>query len=884
MQATPQPRTGKSFALFLLCLVVLLGVLFHACFEPRNVLFSNDGPLGAINQAAVRLPGAFSGVWYDLNGVGVSGGTAMPNLTQALFWVLGPLGQAKSYPAFAMLFVGMCAWVFFRCSGMASLACWAGGLAAALNSDFFSVACWGVGPQTLCIGFNFLAYAALAAQVPRWPWAKYVLAGLAVGMGVMEGADVGLIFSCYFAAYVFHRALTQEGAFLQKAARGLGRVAMVAAVAMLIAAAQICVQIGTSVKGVTVTKRKVETPAEHWNWATQWSLPKRETASLFVPGLFGYRMTSSQEGLEGGDYWGGIGRHPIWDQYFERGGLKPSSGAGIRYNGGGIYAGVLVVLVAVWALAQAFRNTRSALTLAERKQVWFWAGAALVALLLAYGRFAPFYRVAYALPFVSKIRNPAKHIHPCSLAIIVMFGYGVQALWRTYMAVPAADGARSFRAWWKSAPVFDRRWLWGCLIAIEVGLVGWVVYGLCKAPLVAYLRTVDFDAASAEAIASFSIRHAGFFVILLSVSAILMLLILRGTFAGTAAQRGSVLLCALLIGDLGWANEPWIVIWDYHEKNSTNPVIDLLRDKPYEHRVAVLPLRGSPQMSWLDGYYRLQWAQHEFPYFNIQSLDIVQLIRMPEDWVAFEDALAYDGDPNNQFRITRRLELTNTRYLLGAMGALPFLNEQIDPAHRFRVALQFDITQKPGISHAFLGEHFTAIKTNNGPYAVIEFTGALPRASLYTNWLTVTNEQEALRIISSPDFDPQKSVVVGVPLPASSARAPATTNAPPGTAEISHYQPNDIVLKADARQASVLLLNDRFDPDWEVFVDRKPGTIFRCNYLMRGVALEPGTHEVELRFQPQHWPLMLSSIMIALGLGLLLAVAGFSRRADQPVP
>ena len=38
--------------------------------------------------------------------------------------------------------------------------------------------------------------------------------------------------------------------------------------------------------------------------------------------------------------------------------------------------------------------------------------------------------------------------------------------------------------------------------------------------------------------------------------------------------------------------------------------------------------------------YRIEWAQHHFPYYNIQSLDKIQMSRMPADLAAYEMALA----------------------------------------------------------------------------------------------------------------------------------------------------------------------------------------------------------------------------------------------------
>jgi hypothetical protein len=70
-----------------------------------------------------------------------------------------------------------------------------------------------------------------------------------------------------------------------------------------------------------------------------------------------------------------------------------------------------------------------------------------------------------------------------------------------------------------------------------------------------------------------------------------------------------------------------------------------------------------------------------------------------------------------------------------------------------------------------------------------------------------------------------------------------------GTVDFADYSPKHIVLKTRAEVASVLLLNDRFDPAWSVTVDGQPASLLRCNYIMRGVQLPPGAHTVEFTFQ-----------------------------------
>ena len=66
----------------------------------------------------------------------------------------------------------------------------------------------------------------------------------------------------------------------------------------------------------------------------------------------------------------------------------------------------------------------------------------------------------------------------------------------------------------------------------------------------------------------------------------------------------------------------------------------------------------------------------------------------------------------------------------------------------------------------------------------------------------------------------------------------------------------------------MLLLNDKYDPNWRVTVDGKPAELLRCNFLMRGVYLEPGAHTVTFDFSLPNKPLYVT--LAAIGVGVLL--------------
>jgi len=862
------PRSvWRQFAWVALCLVVLLGFLFRNGLLPGHTVFSNDGPLGAISSKCARLPEGFFGYWQDLNWLGGPGPSAAPSITQGLSLVLGPLLFSKIYAPFALLFLGLSAWLCFRQWKFSPLACLLGGVAASLNSDFFSTACWGVASQPISFGCSFLALAALADESSPRRWLRVALAGLAVGMGVMEAFDIGAIFSIVVAGFVVCQALVGEGTPSKRLTRGAGRLAVVVAFAGFIAAATVTTLISTQIKGVAGMGQDAASKAQRWDEATIWSMPKAETLSMIVPGLFGFRMDTP----EGGNYWGRCGRHPAWDRWFASGKEGAPPQEFIRYGGGGIYAGVVVVLIALWAVLQALRKQDSVFSAAEKKFLWFWTGVAFLCVLVGFGRFAPFYQLFYALPFASTMRNPSKFFHVVEWILVILFAYGVHGLSRRCLESSSAvlrDLPSQLRAWWAKATVFEKNWIRGSGIALAVSLIGWLIYSRSRERLVDYLQEVQFTPAMAGAIAGFSIQQVGWFVLFLTLALALLTLFLSGYFNGRRARTGAVLLGLLLVVDLARANVPWVVTWNWKQKYATNPVIDLLRQKPYEQRVALLPFRMPPQFGLLKDLYDIEWKQQLFQYYNIQSLDIVMMPRAPVEYIAFEQALFFDGTTNTLHRLTRRWQLTNTRYLLGAAGFLDVLNQQVDPVQRrFQFAARFEIEPKPGIVNPTALSELTAVINPDGKYALFDFTGALPRAKLYASWQVSTNDQATLTNLASVEFDPAQTVLVADPLPAPAPENLTNQNA--GTVEFTSYAPKHIVLQAKANCAAVLLLNDRFYPDWKVSVDGKSEKLLRCNYLMQGVFLQPGTHTVELRFAPPVDTFYVSLAAVAIGILLL---------------
>src|SRR5262249_9152644 len=162
--------------------------------------------------------------------------------------------------------------------------------------------------------------------------------------------------------------------------------------------------------------------------------------------------------------------------------------------------------------------------------------------------------------------------HPMHWSLVILFAYGIHGLSKRYLegflapsgARPSSGAATSqvpqtgifahLKTWWTRANAFDKKWTLGCLIAIVVSLLGWLMYATSRPKLVAHLQDIGFpDPGIAGMIAGFSIHEVGWFILFLVITIAVLTVILSGRFAGQRARWGGILLGVLLVVDLARA-------------------------------------------------------------------------------------------------------------------------------------------------------------------------------------------------------------------------------------------------------------------------------------------------------------------------------------------
>lgn len=110
----------------------------------------------------------------------------------------------------------------------------------------------------------------------------------------------------------------------------------------------------------------------------------------------------------------------------------------------------------------------------------------------------------------------------------------------------------------------------------------------------------------------------------------------------------------------------------------------------------------------------------------------------------------------------------------------------------------------------------------------------------------------------------------------------ARESAPPSVAgRIETLTANSLIARIDAPAAGIVVINDTMYPGWNAYVDGRPARGFYANHLVRGIAVEPGPHTIEWRYEPAyHRPLRWLYLAALL---VLLAAALWPRRRQKTV-
>ncbi len=128
-------------------------------------------------------------------------------------------------------------------------------------------------------------------------------------------------------------------------------------------------------------------------------------------------------------------------------------------------------------------------------------------------------------------------------------------------------------------------------------------------------------------------------------------------------------------------------------------------------------------------------------------------------------------------------------------------------------------------------------------YDLVEVYGWEPRVSVLPAWTVEPSAPDALRAIGTPGFDPSRSLVLE-----QEPGIQATSGALPGTATYREVSPEDVRVEVDTPAPSVVVVRNSYDPGWTATVDGQVVPVLAADYLLQGVAVPAGRHEIRLTY------------------------------------
>jgi uncharacterized membrane protein YfhO len=134
----------------------------------------------------------------------------------------------------------------------------------------------------------------------------------------------------------------------------------------------------------------------------------------------------------------------------------------------------------------------------------------------------------------------------------------------------------------------------------------------------------------------------------------------------------------------------------------------------------------------------------------------------------------------------------------------------------------------------------------------------------------VASVKEAHQTFSSKEFDPQTAAIVV-------KQTPALENCSNEDDSILTpiHQPNFIHLQARMECRGMVIVTDSFFPGWRATVDGKSTPIYEVDGGVRGIVVEKGAHEIDMKYRP--WTVFGGGAMTLLAAAIVALVCARER-------
>jgi len=497
------------------------------------------------------------------------------------------------------------------------------------------------------------------------------------------------------------------------------------------------------------------------------------------------------------------------------------------------YMGLLPLFFA--AVALACRRNRMTI---------FFACLAGLALLFCWGGYTPFYKLPfYLLPKVKDFRGPNMMFFVAALSLITLMGYGLDYL---LTRKSAAGGRKESKG---VSPLKVIGWGLAGLAALAF------VIGASRAALPNVLTGMIHYPDPRQALPLLAQHYPAM------IRAAVVSLLVGGVIFGLVWlwSRGKIplaafvgLLAVVSYGDLMRMDRQWMGVVETRRYYNRDNIVQYLQQQQFPCRVFFYPSQIIPEGMrdfWDNSllYFQIPTVNASMPlrikwFETLYGTHLMRnLARDPRQW----NVVASQGGQRPP------VDIPHPRYWnLLAANYVMFRKSQLTPFFEkeypfLRKVAEDDLTRR----------------------VLYENPEAWPRLMFFTRAEVLADDRQFLDRLNDPAFDPRQTLVL--------AEQPdfdisALDGGPPGTAraEITAYRWGRMTVSAECDRPALLYLAEAYHPDWRATVDGRPARIYRAELALRAVYLEPGRHEIELRYEsaPYRWGKWITLVALAVSL------------------
>lgn len=445
----------------------------------------------------------------------------------------------------------------------------------------------------------------------------------------------------------------------------------------------------------------------------------------------------------------------------------------------------------------------------------------LVFLSLAMGRNNFFYQYLYAwAPFFGKIRYPVKFLFMVFIFISISAGMGFDALKK------GLDGKED-----SAKRIITVLLALATLAAVAFGLLNFL-----DADVKRFLidRGIDYPRYNHVRINVFNAKRA---LVFFMVFPSLLYLSYNSRRVRAFFPLAAV---AILTVDLFFAHVGYYASMDSKEYHSKGLVMDLLEKDRGLYRVFTTPKTKNESITlpegggvapfdenWLKGLNldkeRLAGYNLEHRIFNIDGVEVMK----GGEYTNVLTLMNSQKGPDS----TSIPAMLNVKYVV----SLPKIESG-----------EFELKKIIGCAGDVL-DCTEDLKTMK----VYEYRNFLPRFFVTDGWTVVKKPDELAAALLDKKFSPGKMAVLEEEPWKDGLKE--TTGAAQGRkseVDVLRYRNNSIELGVRTSRPGILVASESYYPGWRVYVDGRERKLLKADYVLRGVALEAGAHNVKFVYDP----------------------------------